>query len=78
MRMHAGYSACSGTGFSLGARMAAPRSEVLIANVDGRFFPDPTEIFLEPRVGSLASHLHQVAQVVAVCVEAYRGHPTRS
>jgi len=36
MRMHAGYRACSGTGFSPGARTAAPRSEVLIANVDGR------------------------------------------
>ena len=73
MRMHAGYRACSGTGFSAAARTAAPRSEVLIANVDGRFFPEPAEIFLDPGVGSLASHLHQVAQVAAVCVELIEG-----
>lgn len=35
--------------------------------------PEPTEIFLAPGVGSLASHLHQVAQVVAVCVELTEG-----
>lgn len=46
MRMHAGYRACGGTGIFSGARTSAPRSEVLIANVDGRFLSEATEILL--------------------------------
>src|SRR5271156_5431163 len=52
---------------------AAPRSEVLFANVGGRLRSEPTEILLEPSVGSLASLLHQVGQVVPVCIELVEG-----
>src|SRR5271163_3928628 len=73
MRMHAGYRACGGTGIFPGPRTAASLSEVLFANVDGRFLPEATEILLEPGVGSLASHRHQVREVVPVCVELAEG-----
>src|SRR5271155_6131144 len=55
------------------AGTAAPRSEVLFANVGGRLLSEPTEILLEPSVGSRASHLHQVGQVVPVCIELVEG-----
>src|SRR5271169_6478913 len=57
------------------ARTSAPRSEVLFANVGGRLLSEPTEILLEPSVGSRASHLHQVGQVVPVCIELVAGTP---
>src|SRR5260370_33875832 len=49
------------------------RSEIFLANVDGLFLSEPAEILLEPGVGSLASHLHQVVQVVPVCIELVEG-----
>ena len=50
-----------------------PRSEVFSNNVDSRLLSEPIEIRAEPGVGSLASHLHQVGQIVPICIELVEG-----
>jgi hypothetical protein len=49
------------------------RSEVFSNSVDSRLLCGPIEIRAEPSVGSLASHLRQVGQIVPVCIELVEG-----
>src|SRR5260370_34676555 len=60
--MHPGYRAGGGTVlFSEDPARRPWQSKVLFANVDGRLRSEANESLLEPGVGSLAPHLHQVS-----------------
>jgi hypothetical protein len=72
--MHAGYRACGDTMlFSEDPARRPLQSKILLANVDSRLLSEANESLLEPGVGSLASHLHQMRKVVLVCVELVGG-----
>jgi hypothetical protein len=70
--MHAGYRACGGTGFLSRGQDGGASVKGTHRDCRRRFVSEAIEILLDPGVGSRASHLHQVGQVVQSALSSSR------